>query len=275
VDGSQQDYGMRVYDPRIGKFLSVDPLTPDYPSWSPYPFAMNRPIDGIDLDGLEWTKPNGEGTGPITPEAAAAVGATADGPTTPPAPQKTFMEKAKENLASYKLTHPDFEPPAPSKPGTIQAPNLTHQQQMSLQFGVGVADGLTTEFGGYALTKLAGKGVQVLGQIEVPLYRTFGGEASASGKYYTIINPQLFGKNYAKYAGLPAQNSGAFTIKVSTPLKNIELGSVGLAKPIGNNTGRLVPELKLVSADAVKVVNLRVNAYINPEYIPILPVKIP
>jgi len=34
--------------------LSVDPLTAGYPSWSPYPFAMNRVIDGVDLDGLEW-----------------------------------------------------------------------------------------------------------------------------------------------------------------------------------------------------------------------------
>jgi RHS repeat-associated protein len=54
VEGGQQDYGLRIYDPRIGKFLSVDPLTAGYPSWSPYPFAMNRPIDGIDLDGGEW-----------------------------------------------------------------------------------------------------------------------------------------------------------------------------------------------------------------------------
>ena len=34
--------------------MSVDPLSPDYPSWTPYAFAMNRVIDGIDLDGLEW-----------------------------------------------------------------------------------------------------------------------------------------------------------------------------------------------------------------------------
>lgn len=53
-EGSQQDYGMRIYDPRLGRFLSVDPLTKSYPSLSPYPYAMNRPIDGIDLDGLEW-----------------------------------------------------------------------------------------------------------------------------------------------------------------------------------------------------------------------------
>ena len=53
-EGNQQDYGMRIYDPRLVRFLSVDPLTKSYPNISPYPYAMNRPIDGIDLDGLEW-----------------------------------------------------------------------------------------------------------------------------------------------------------------------------------------------------------------------------
>ncbi|ATL48198.1 hypothetical protein COR50_14075 [Chitinophaga caeni] len=28
---NQQDYGMRVCDPRLGRFLSVDPLTREYP----------------------------------------------------------------------------------------------------------------------------------------------------------------------------------------------------------------------------------------------------
>lgn len=48
-----QDYGFRVYNPSIGKFLSVDPLTPDYPWFTPYQFAGNTPIRAIDLDGLE------------------------------------------------------------------------------------------------------------------------------------------------------------------------------------------------------------------------------
>lgn len=48
------DYGFRIYDARIAKFLSVDPLTKKYPELTPYQFASNRPIDGIDLDGLEW-----------------------------------------------------------------------------------------------------------------------------------------------------------------------------------------------------------------------------
>lgn len=49
------DYGARIYDSRIARFLSVDPLTDEYPELSPYQFASNRPIDGVDLDGLEYS----------------------------------------------------------------------------------------------------------------------------------------------------------------------------------------------------------------------------
>jgi RHS repeat-associated protein len=55
-EGNQQDYGMRIFDPRLGRFLSVDPLYQDYPELSVYQFASNRPIDGIDLDGAEFRK---------------------------------------------------------------------------------------------------------------------------------------------------------------------------------------------------------------------------
>ncbi|QEC44784.1 hypothetical protein FSB84_25025 [Pseudobacter ginsenosidimutans] len=52
-DGLQQDYGMRVYDARLGKFLSVDPLIKDFPWYTPYQFAGNKPIIAVDLDGEE------------------------------------------------------------------------------------------------------------------------------------------------------------------------------------------------------------------------------
>jgi RHS repeat-associated protein len=54
------DYGFRIYNPGIGKFLSVDPLTQSYPWYTPYQFAGNMPIISIDLDGLEEsvTQPN-------------------------------------------------------------------------------------------------------------------------------------------------------------------------------------------------------------------------
>lgn len=47
------DYGFRIYNPSIGRFLSVDPLTKDYSYYSPYQFAGNSPIQAIDIDGLE------------------------------------------------------------------------------------------------------------------------------------------------------------------------------------------------------------------------------
>jgi RHS repeat-associated protein len=49
----QYDYGFRVYDPRIGRFKSVDPLAKNYPFYTPYQFAANMPIAAIDLDGAE------------------------------------------------------------------------------------------------------------------------------------------------------------------------------------------------------------------------------
>ena len=33
--------------------MSVDPLAPDYPFYTPYQFAGNKPINSVDLDGLE------------------------------------------------------------------------------------------------------------------------------------------------------------------------------------------------------------------------------
>jgi RHS repeat-associated protein len=48
-----QDYGMRMYNPRLSRFFTVDPIAAQYPELTPYQFASNRPIDGIDLDGLE------------------------------------------------------------------------------------------------------------------------------------------------------------------------------------------------------------------------------
>ncbi len=42
-----------MHDPRIGRFFSVDPLTAKYPYYSPYQFSGNRPIDKVELEGLE------------------------------------------------------------------------------------------------------------------------------------------------------------------------------------------------------------------------------
>ena len=47
------DYGFRIYNPGIGKFLSVDPLYQSFPWYSSYQYAGNKPIWCVDFDGLE------------------------------------------------------------------------------------------------------------------------------------------------------------------------------------------------------------------------------
>jgi RHS repeat-associated protein len=51
--GNHQNYGLRIYFPRLARFLSVDPWTKNYPVLTPYQFASNLPIAAIDLDGAE------------------------------------------------------------------------------------------------------------------------------------------------------------------------------------------------------------------------------
>ena len=50
---STYDYGFRIYNAALAKFLSVDPLSASYPWYTPYQFAGNMPIWAIDLDGCE------------------------------------------------------------------------------------------------------------------------------------------------------------------------------------------------------------------------------
>src|SRR5690554_5753647 len=49
--GNSYDFGARLYDSRLGRWLSIDPLASKYPGLSPYNFVANTPIQAIDPDG--------------------------------------------------------------------------------------------------------------------------------------------------------------------------------------------------------------------------------
>jgi RHS repeat-associated protein len=51
--GGAVSFKYRIHDPRIGRFLSVDPLAPEYPWYTPYQFAGNKVIAHSELEGLE------------------------------------------------------------------------------------------------------------------------------------------------------------------------------------------------------------------------------
>lgn len=52
-NGNSLNFGARIYDPRLGRWLSLDPLQSKYPALSPYNFCNNNPILFIDPDGRE------------------------------------------------------------------------------------------------------------------------------------------------------------------------------------------------------------------------------
>ncbi len=55
VDGGDYDFGARIYDSRLGRWLSLDPLLIIYSGFSPYNFCFNNPLIFIDPDGKQVT----------------------------------------------------------------------------------------------------------------------------------------------------------------------------------------------------------------------------
>ena len=52
-EGNSYAFTFRMHDPRIGRFLSLDPLADEYAWNSPYSFAENKVVQFIELEGKE------------------------------------------------------------------------------------------------------------------------------------------------------------------------------------------------------------------------------
>ena len=50
-EGNSYDFGARMLDPRLGRWLSIDPLARQYPDISPYVYVVNSPLIYIDPNG--------------------------------------------------------------------------------------------------------------------------------------------------------------------------------------------------------------------------------
>ena len=72
-DGNSYTTEFRQLDPRLGRWLSVDPLMAKYPMMSPYVAFNNNPIFFVDPLGLEGTNP---GDPPVGSTCVDEVGAT-------------------------------------------------------------------------------------------------------------------------------------------------------------------------------------------------------
>ena len=53
TEWAKQDFGARMYDKRLGRWLSLDPLQKKYPNLSSYSYCADNPILFIDPDGKD------------------------------------------------------------------------------------------------------------------------------------------------------------------------------------------------------------------------------
>ena len=64
------DFGARLYDPGLGRWLSLDPMTEQYYFHSPYLFCAGNPMKFVDPSGLIWYSINQNGYIEVVDEEA-------------------------------------------------------------------------------------------------------------------------------------------------------------------------------------------------------------
>lgn len=99
--GNSMDFGARMYDSRLGRWMSVDPLAIKYPSFSPFNFVLNSPILYVDQNGEEVYLYTSIGTKNKTKVLIAVI--NADG-----IKYKTTDEKLKKQVVDYYLKAKEY-----------------------------------------------------------------------------------------------------------------------------------------------------------------------
>jgi RHS repeat-associated protein len=276
-EGNQQDYGMRIYDPRLMRFLSVDPISNDYPELTPYQFASNRPIDGIDQDGLEYAKANMHSDATIVrhnsdphiaqeqiiaaPQRRNAVIAQ-DVQRKINTQARSVLTKYKEPDVAQKQRNASLQKNHDAK--TVPENHWTRNKHLN-NLSERVAEPMAEMAVGEGLGKASLKGVSLIleryaAKSEMQtVYRVFGGDSRVEGFSWTPVNPNSV-KDFRNLAGLPSggasgsTNTAEFMIKGRVNIKDILKSHP--AEPLDGNIGGL-PEFK-IDPSKVKITSFKV-----------------
>jgi RHS repeat-associated protein len=104
-DGNSYDFGERIYDSRLGRWLSLDPLMKKYAGLSPYNFTFNNPIIFNDPDGRDGrlTVVDGkDGSVNITLETNIHIYGADASPATAAALSKAYKDAGFDKTRTFK-----------------------------------------------------------------------------------------------------------------------------------------------------------------------------
>jgi RHS repeat-associated protein len=137
--GDEYDFGARIYDARLGRFLSLDPRERDYAWQTPYAYYKNSPISQLDLDG-RGGNPN-DGTGGFATGQKANIVSTST----------TYGTNFGTGKPAPQPTAPAKKPATPTK-----IPNAVTSRKVDTSVGSGTQTNSTNNTGN--TTAVSGNG---------------------------------------------------------------------------------------------------------------------
>lgn len=224
------DYGARFYDPTLGNWNVVNPLTEDYPFWTQYHFCHNNPIVLINSYGrsadwhqsesgaLLWKEENKKKI-IVNEEQFKNFGTTASIDSVDwnyinfyqnvPVPISNAPVHAQEIVLKKDGLKGMFlsrnSPLSEKSQLKLLTANIHKEQQNFIDHPVTKANVNTL----FLVANGVIEGVTDLG----------GTEVSAIGNYWYPINPMFYDSQYRNLTGLPNSNTGAFTLKAALLLR--------------------------------------------------------
>jgi RHS repeat-associated protein len=195
-NGAVYDYGFRIYDSRLVRFMSVDPLAKSYPWYTPYQFAGNKPIWAVDLDGLEeYFTSDGKLIGKYGESTEIRL------------VYDDFVEDSRKLLSTESISKADVE-----RINKASAPGLDSKDALALQWGEQFNQQSIDDNKEYSSiifsTRLPGSS-----KVTFSYTRPSGGdEASASASFTPKANSSLSAAIHSHGAYSPKYRSNEFSV---------------------------------------------------------------
>lgn len=224
---------MRIYDERLGKFLSVDPITGKYSELTLYQFASNRPIDGIDMDGLEFVSDEARDAhfGRSSKANSGLFKTPNETASKPPSPasikpsnsDNTFVVKQQASVVHNKLPDPIilradlYGTGIMGKKSEVDAIVQSHSNQYYDAWGANIAGGFFGALGSH----ISGVNGSNVGASFDGITQSFGGITSP-GSSSVLSRPNSSINGISSFAPIEA-NVNSSTTKLSPKQSSFKL----------------------------------------------------